>query len=199
MAYLGLIAWARNWIAADMRQVKLRLRAGLQSSGLLERLALEGTPAQRAIDYVPLALKPLFPRLSRRRPTLPAELEMVGNNLGWYLRAPAPLFKFGWISGLGALLLILGNQIAQSFSGHAAGVGGLDTTLTIISYAYLLCIPYMLTLQREAVSRGVLAEELLKRLDLGVENKVSDPALRAELGPPQLSANAAARDVADAG
>jgi hypothetical protein len=194
-----------RWITSRQDAYAADLARRINASGLLERLALDAAPTTRAVDYVPPLLRSLFPRLAQGPGDLKQELSMIGANLEWYLRPPGTLLKLSWLA-LPMFTLVLAAAIGAGAWVWSKLPYGHVPVLSTVLPLYILVAGELLFLglqfvsnHREAVSRGVLAEELLKRLDLGVENKVSDPALRAELGPPQLSAKAAACDVADAG
>jgi hypothetical protein len=91
----------------SLRRFRDRLRGELDRQGLLERIAMEGLPTGRVVDYIPWPFSLLFSRLRAVKPELNRELRLVASNLDWYLRPPRRLLRSAWLAHVFSLLWFL--------------------------------------------------------------------------------------------
>lgn len=147
------------------------LHAQLVSGGLLERLALEGLPKERAVDYIPMPFRLLFPVLASRKVTLSSEMNMVGTQLDWYLKPPAKLLRPEWVGTVVQIVtfpVLIICLYVNDTNVIANAPGASSTQLTMIYILMIITTNIgLLTYfeeKRSKLSLGVLAHELLQRL-----------------------------------
>jgi hypothetical protein len=169
--FYALIDWAEWRLQERFRR---EFTARLQRSSVLERIALEGVPTERAIGYVPAYLRWLFPRMSKPPRTLREALAEMSLNLDWYLEPPRPLVRWHWIApllGVGAIALGLLGLIVMVTPSLLGAVPwlvllGLLFPLSMPAGIGLIVFPPDIQAVRVKMMRGALAAELLWRLGL---------------------------------